>query len=230
MATGLPMSTKARLERLRQDDAARSIQAVWRGKLARKRYKALLEGENDARSALESLNGLDSKRLGSAHSFSHNSSRHYEPEVEAAVVEAEPVDGKPNSVISSVKEPGGAPLSPKGSVSASAAQSEEEDEAEAVQDPEELRRDVQAARSEMALIRMSHKTPSFRQEIWHDIPELDTLQDGTQWPVIDAHSESVFRWVAERGVVLARAVTWNLQALPPPPVEETIKKLLPRNK
>jgi hypothetical protein len=166
------------------------------------------------------------------------SSKPYEPEVSVTVVEANPVDGEPTSVVSSVKESDGMLVSLRGSSSAadsaslaspSPAPSTEEEE-ETMQDPEELRRDAQAAQSEMTLIRMSQKMPNFHQEIWHDIPEPDTLGDGTEWPLIDAHSESVFRWVLERGVVLARAVTWNLQALPPPPVKDTIKKLLPRNK
>ena len=55
--------------------------------------------------------------------------------------------------------------------------------------------------------------------------------DAPDWPSLDTdNTQSVQDWIKETGQLKMRAVTWNLEAKPPPAVEETHKKLLPRNK
>ncbi len=51
------------------------------------------------------------------------------------------------------------------------------------------------------------------------------------WPDLSIHDkDKVVDWIFEKQRILLRAITWNMQASPPPPIDEVRKTLLPLNR
>jgi hypothetical protein len=51
------------------------------------------------------------------------------------------------------------------------------------------------------------------------------------WPDLSVHDkEKIVDWMIDKQRILLRAITWNMQAAPPPPIDDVRKNLLPLNR
>ncbi len=67
---------------------------------------------------------------------------------------------------------------------------------------------------------------------WPSLEDTTTIDANNNGDVQDEGNSNgdILNWIRTYNKLLVRTVTWNLEAKPPPPVEDVVKTLIPRNK